>query len=198
MRGFFTICSLALSVSLSAGELVWHKGSVVLAGENQVITGEISLASAHDLILFRIREAVTVYPAHKLKSFQYFDEEANINRKFISLKDNHGVVRSHHLYEYVVRGIFSVLGKVKSGFTRGRNAHAEKDDFEYYVYHKNLLVRLTKFRTQVYPEMLTSNHDEVTAYVHRNNLDLNLPGNAIMLIKYFNTEVGYSALAANY
>jgi hypothetical protein len=45
--------------------------------------------------------------------------------------------------------------------------------------------------------MLSSNHDEVLSYVHRNNLDLNLPGNAIMIIKFFNTEVAYTALAAN-
>lgn len=197
MRIVFTICFLALSMSLSAGKLAWHKGWVVLANKDQVIAGEISLESTHDLILFRTSESATVYPAHKLKSFQYFDEEANITRKFVSLKDNHGVVRSHHLYEYVVRGTFSVLRKVKGGLVKG-GTYNEQRNFDYFVFYRNNLVSLSKFRTHVYPEMLSSNRDEVLSYVHRNNLDVNLPGNAITIIKYFNTEVGYSALAANY
>jgi hypothetical protein len=198
MRAVFTICFLALSMSLSASKLIWHKGSVVLADHDEVITGEISLESTHDLILFRTSESVTVYPAHKLKSFQYYDAETNINRKFVSLKDNHGVVRSHHLYEYVLRGAFSVLRKVKGGLIKGGGPYSEQNDFDYYVFHKNELVSLSKFRTHIYPQMLNLNRDEILSYVHHNNLDLNLPANAIIVIKYFNTEAGYGALAANY
>jgi hypothetical protein len=197
MRTVLTMYLLALSMSVSAGKLVWHKGSVVLAAGDQVITGEISLAPAREGIYFRTGESLIIYPAHKLKSFRFYDAEASINRSFVSLRDTHGVVRKHHLYEYVVPGIFSVVKSVAENLVN-HNTNRGQGDFDYYIFYKNSLVGISKFRTHVFPEMLSANRDEVLSYVHGNNLDLNLPGSAIMIIKYFNTEVGYSALAANY
>jgi hypothetical protein len=197
MREVVAICFLALSISVSATKVVWHKGSVVLAGADQVIIGEISFDPAREVIFFRNGESLTTYPAYKLKSFRFYDSEAGVKRSFVSLKDNHGAVRRHHLYEYVVPGTFAVVKKVKSILEKKDNAHATRNDADFYVFYKRNLVSLSKFRTHVYPEMLSSNHDEVLSYVHRNNLDVNLPGNAIMVIKFFNTEVAYSALAAN-
>lgn len=196
MRVVATVCFLALSMSVSAGKLVWHKGSVVLAAEDQVITGEISLEPAREVIFFRTGESVVTYPAHKIKSFRFYDSVAGFNRSFISLKENHGAVRRYHLYEYVVPGTFSVVKKVKSTLNKNDDKHS--NDSNFYILHRKNLVGISKFRTHVYPEMLSSNHDEVLSYVHRNNLDLNLPGNVIMIIKFFNTEVACSALAANH
>jgi hypothetical protein len=174
----------------------WHKGAVVL-NNLEVYSGEISVQPIHDLILFRTGETITVYPAHRIKSFNFYDDEANINRKFISLKENHVARRAYHLYEVVLRGELMILRKQKKERSTQQTNH-DKFDFDYFINDHENLVSLMYFRSTLYPTILKIYRQEILSFIHQNNLNPNQPGHAIQIIEFYNQQVKQNILAGNY
>jgi len=176
----FTLCKLSAGVD----ELTWYEGSVVLE-TREVLVGEISLEINHDLILFRVNNQVTLYPAHKIHQVRFYDIRSDINRKFISLSDNNGVVHEWHLYETVVRGEVNVLRREKS-ITTGSS---HNDDFVYFVHYNNELSLLYSFRDKVYPAMVLQGGPQFESYVSDHKLNPNKSANAIEIVMYYNKFV---------
>ena len=167
---------------LSAKEIAWYSGSVVLESR-EVLVGEIALEKNHDLILFRKNNHVDVLPAHKIESVQFYDERANINRKFISLQETNLVWKVYRLYEVVVPGDVIVLRKEKALATpKKSNAH----DFIYVVRYANENFDLKSFRTKVYPTIGKDGGLLLSMFMLDNHLNPNKSANAIQIIKYYN------------
>ena len=99
---------LVASISLRANDVVWHKGSVVLASR-EVVVGELARQGL-DFLLFRNQSgSITSYPAYKVASFRYYDEKENINRAFIAVAGFSALGKTYRYYERVVYGKISVL-----------------------------------------------------------------------------------------
>ena len=182
MKRYLIFCLLLLNaVSLFAREIAWHKGSVVLKTK-EVLVGEVSIEPAYDLILHRIDGRVEVYPAHKIQSLHFYDEDANINRKFISLKQE-GLFNRHQLYEVVLWGEVNIYRKQKAWTGK---SPSDADGFNYYVYYRDQLSDIHKFRDRVYPYLLESAGSLLTAFMDENNLNPNLSASAITIVHFCN------------
>lgn len=182
MKRYILFCLLLLnSVFVFARSVVWYEGSVVLKSR-EVLTGEISIEPDYDLILHRSNGKVEVYPAHKINSLYFYDAEANINRKFISLKET-GLFNHHQLFEIVLRGEVSIYRKQKL-FTGTNPSDAE--GYLYYIYHNEQLTDLIKFRTQIYPQLLESSGNTLSVFIKDHRLNPNSSANAIEIIKFYN------------
>ncbi len=182
MKRYILFCLLLLnSVFVFAKAVVWYEGSVVLKSR-EVLTGEISIEPEYDLILHRSNGKVEVYPAHKIYSLYFYDAEASINRKFISLKET-GLFNHHQLLEIVLRGEVSIYRKQKS-FTG--TTPSDADGYLYYIYHNEQLTDLLKFRTQIYPQLLESCGNILSVFIDEHRLNPNSSANAIVIIKFYN------------
>lgn len=175
----FTLCKL----SAGADELTWYEGSVVLE-TREVLVGEISLEVMYDLILFRSNNQITLYRSHRIQSLQFFDAEANINRKFISVWETNGIIRQCHFFESVVKGEVGVLRREKVLIKP-----TSERDFNYYVQHNDEMFSLYAFRNKVYPSMVVKGGSRLSAFVLDNNLDPNKSANAIEIVIYYNKLV---------
>ena len=132
--------------------------------------------------MYRVDEKVDVYPAHKIQAFYFHDAESNINRKFISLKES-GLFNHHQLLEIVLRGDISIYRKQKL-WTGG--APSDSDGFSYYLYHQEQLIDLIKFRSDVYPQLIESYGNRLSAFIDQHKLNPNLPADAIKIVIFYN------------
>jgi hypothetical protein len=183
VKRYFIFCLLLLNaVSLFAGEIAWHEGSVVLKTK-EVLVGEVSIEPVYDLILHRVDGKVEVYSAHKIQSLHFYDEKANINRKFISLRQA-GLFNHHQLYEIVLWGEVSVYRKQK---TWTGNSPSDADGFNYFLSYRDQLTDIHKFRDRVYPYLLESAGSLLSVFIDKNNLNPNLSASAITIVHFYNT-----------
>jgi len=183
----FTICKLL------AQENTWHQGSVVLPSQ-EVLVGEISSRGIHDAILFRSNKQVYVLAAHKIQSVQYYDSQANINRRFISIRECNVVWRVHKLYEVVVQGEVSVLRKPKTRSTQP----LDTEDHIYYVRLQSEIVDLKSFRSKVYPTLARNGGQMLSLYMFEQQLNPNLSAEAIRIIQYYNALMKEDQSLARY
>ena len=178
---FFSLLFVNFQI-LFAQQQVWFEGSLVLS-TCEVLVGRISVQPAYDLVLFEKDDSRMVYPAHKIRSLYFYDGAKNINRRFISWKEDDGVRASHQLYEVVITGKVDVLRRKKEDAFSNQN---EPLDFNYFVRCDNHLTPLKKFRRKVYPQ-LCSSANELENFVAANRLRTNQADNAIRIIEYYNT-----------
>ena len=171
--------------NLTAQSPSWFEGSVVLA-TCEVLVGKISIQDNHDLILFQKGETVTVYPAHRIRSLYFYDMANNLNRRYLSLRENDGVRSSYHLFEMVVMGKVDVLRRKKaSAFYQ----HTEALDFNYFIRYNNELLALRKFKRKIYPQLRSEPGSRLENFVASSRLRPDLPPNAIRIIEYYNGMV---------
>ena len=116
----------------------------------------------------------------------FYDDENNINRRYLSLKEDDGVRASYHLYEMVITGKVDVLRRKKAS---AFEEHSDALDFNYFVRFDNELVTLKKFKRKVYPQLRAEPDDRLENFVSANKLRADLPTNAIRIIEYYNSMV---------
>jgi hypothetical protein len=166
-----------------AQQEVWFEGSLVLS-TCEVLVGNISIQPEYDLVLFEQENSRTVYPAHKIRSLYFFDGDNNINRRYISRKEDDGVRSSHHLYEVVITGRVDVLRRKKeSSFSN----QAEPLDFNYFIRCNNEVTPLRKVRRKVYPQLRSDANGQLETFVASNKLRTSQPDNALRIIGYYNS-----------
>jgi hypothetical protein len=162
--------------------VLWHEGSFVLK-TREVLVGEISIETEYDLILHRCNGKVVVYPAHRILSVYFYDEVANINRKFISLKEN-GLFNHYQLLEIVLRGEVSIYRRQKAWTG---NSPSDADGYHYFIFHHDQLIDLLKFRNQVYPLLIQETGYMLTTFIDENRLNPNSCADAIAIIGFYNS-----------
>lgn len=191
MRILLIIIAIGCWANVSASDLVkWNKGVLVTAS-GEVLQGELAFQIS-DLVLFKTAGEVTVFPAHKVRSFRYYDLEENINRKFVSRAssfDNHSV-----FYEVVVVGKAGVMRRLKSDMISHQKI-SDKDGYEYFVFFENDLVRLNQFRNKIYPNLVTSS-SQVEMLIKEHHLNPNRKADAIQIIQLYNKATSAETLLA--
>lgn len=159
---------------------LWYEGVIVLSSE-EVLTGQVAIHVDHDIVLYKSGEKVEVYPAHKVRNIFFYDQKADINRKFISLGQYRQNIKEYKLYEVVLRGELTVLRKEK------RYAKNQHNDFAYYIKYKDRILSLKQFRNRIFPSMRSN--DELSLFMRSEHLNPNLAKDAILLIKFYNALV---------
>jgi hypothetical protein len=93
----------------------WFQGSVTLA-DKQVLTGDLSIDTRYDLVLIKDKDVLDVYPAHRVYAARVYDSTKDINRRYVSIKDQMNP-RVVELYEIVTSGEISVLRREVSRYS---------------------------------------------------------------------------------
>ncbi|MBL0744518.1 hypothetical protein [Chryseolinea lacunae] len=180
------ICLLWLNVQTAAASPpVWHDGAVVLA-TGEVLTGKLSVEVSHDLILLQHGDGCRVLPAHKVKSFYYYDTEANINRKFVTWQEGSETVKLSRFFEVVLNGDIGVLRRQKESV-----AHANSDalDFDYFIVFHDNLISLHKFNQKVYPTLVETSGDKIVFFITSNKLSTTRSADAIRILEFYNQGI---------
>jgi hypothetical protein len=172
----------------------WYQGSLVLT-TNEVKQGKISIQPAYDLVLFKSGEELMVYQAHKINALFYYDEKANINRKFISLEQHHTIaLKSYRLFEIVLMGDVRVLRRIISATVD------PKDDagaYQYYLQHGEILLELHKFRNKLYPKLVSSS-SILLNFIEMNKLNPSNAADIIRIVEFYNkTRNSMDVVASN-
>lgn len=175
-------CLLLLNFQdLQSQSLKWYEGSVVLAS-NKVLTGKIAIEPVRDIILLQEGDLRTVYPAHKIQSLYFYDEVADINRRFISMKDQDIIRTRYEFFEIVLQGEVIVLRRQK---TKAFNL-SDALDFTYHVKYKNEFVLLRKFTRKIYPQLVMLHDTRLEDFISENGLKANTDANSIRIIEFYN------------
>ena len=195
---------------VSAQDLKWNEGSIVLAS-GMVLTGQISMAPGQNLILFRKAEtsrgaslnereqfhngptAAEALPAYRLTSVFFYDEEANINRRYVAVGDRK-VFPGTQLYETVIQGKLDVLRRPRSFSVTATDAK----DYDYYCRDNDTLVPLWKFYSDIYPSLEDASRQHLAAFIKANNLQKGNDGNLIRIIGYYNKLIRSEEALARY
>ncbi len=181
-------------MALASKPVEWFDGSVVLHNQ-EVLTGKISIQAPFDVIVFRTASTRMVYPAHKIHSIFFYDADANINRRFVSIKDNSAFKTAYYLYEVVVAGEVSVLRR--KIYTQSE-VNDDATAYVYYTENTGDLTSLKKFRKEVYKNLLLTSGQRLSYFVQRNRLNPNDAAHAVMIVQEYNRLINIDlALATN-
>ena len=171
LKGIFCFLLFLVSVTSNGQSEIWHPG-VVVTTDNLVLTGNILYQGNYELVVVRCTDdpVAHVLQAKQLKSFRYYDDKADINRKFIST--------GNKLYEEVVSGNIAVWRKSKSGLANGD----DRDDFIYFFSDNQVVYPLMKFRSILYPKISTT----VALQEKTFHLNPNRPADVVRYIQLYN------------
>ncbi len=186
MRILLLLTAIGFCFTVDASEsLEWNAG-VLVTVDGEVQQGELAF-QVSEIVLLKVADEVTVFPAHKVHSFRYYDLEENINRKFVSRAsslDNHFA-----FYEVVVSGKAGVIRKCKS-IRVSNQKKSDKYGYDYFVFFENNLVSLNQFRNKVYPDLITSSN-QMETLIKDHRLNPNRKADAIQIIQLYN-KVSYA------
>ena len=172
MRAILTLLTFMTCVAVHAGNIVWSTGSVVLAG-NKVVVGDLARQGAGLLLLKDAEGAITVFPAHRVNSFRYYDAEQDVNRVFVAVGSRY--------FERVVYGKISVLRIQKFFDQKIDEKHPAAHD--YFVEEKKRITTLKSFRKKYFDRIKEELDLRLVSYRH---LDPNTSHGAVSLILLYN------------
>ncbi|HWA32758.1 MAG TPA: hypothetical protein VG737_01445, partial [Cyclobacteriaceae bacterium] len=151
---------------------------------NEVLAGKILYNPAYDLVVLRQGDSRVVINPQTMKSFRYYDEGANINRKFITAQGN----GFGEIYEVVVAGQIMVLrrGKAECG-----PSPSDADGYNYFFVRDGAIQALRKFRNRLYPEIKNA----LAGEMKKQHLNPNHDADVIRLIEIYNSRQFTASLA---
>jgi len=168
---------------LGLAQTPWNVGVVVLK-DNRVIVGDVHYKS--DVLLTRIGGEITVYPAHLVSSFRFYDAKENINRHYLSLRNPSFIFPVLDFYEVVTWGEVSVVRR--DNYPLLSNSRNE-DEYTYFSWYENELISLKKFRSHIYPHLAEQYPLQIKQLLTSQNLNPNHLPDAIRIVKFYNQQV---------
>ncbi|MEK6780610.1 MAG: hypothetical protein AABY93_02835 [Bacteroidota bacterium] len=191
MRILLLVVLISWGANVAASDLVkWSQGIIVMV-DGEVRQGELAF-QVSEIVLFRDAGVVTVFPANKVRSFRNYDQEENINRKFVSRASQTGRIAS--FYEIVVWGEVSVMRKLKSQVISNQE-NSDKDGYDYFICFQNNLVNLRHFRSKVYPNLISSS-SQMEVLISCHHFNPNNKADAIQIIQFYNRVTYTETLVA--
>jgi hypothetical protein len=188
---YFFLFLIAASSSVQAFDSPeWYRGSIVLSNE-EVITGEVAIHAKQDVVLFRNEGMLTVYPAHKIQKVFFYDQRADINRKFVSLVSDGYGYHQFKIYEIVLYGEVTVLRKEKKF-----SDWDSPKDFNYFILQNQKIVPIKYFKRKIFPSLIAKDQFAVVSFVNDEKLNPNSLADIIQIIAYYNkAEATQNSLA---
>jgi len=197
----FVLVSLLGCFGFSQAEVTFHDGVVVLRNgvvvlrTGEIVSGKISVAS-FQLALVEKDGVRQVYPAHLVDKIRLYDEEHNINRKFISIQSD--ITNEFSLYEKIVVGAATVLRKPKLlTWQASQVTVLDHTQFEYFVMWEDEIVPINKVKRVFFNNWNRMVADELSSYVKDERLHLYETADVIRLIKYYNQSIRRKLLLAD-
>lgn len=173
------LCLSILAAAAKGGDIVWYKGSVVLANK-QVIVGDVARQS-HELLLYKDPKGeVSALPAHKIASFRYYDDHAQVNRAFVTA--------SNKFYERVVTGKISVWRIQKTFYQEIIEDNPQL--FDFYIEDQRRVYSISSFRTRFFDRIREELELQLVSHKH---LDPNTKHGAVSLIMLYNKSSNVTA-----
>jgi hypothetical protein len=165
----------------------------VVLTSGDVIVGKMVVEPSLDVLLVQQADARVVYPAHKIKSFYYYDESSDINRRFISLRDKSALHNHSQLFEIVLQGEVNVLRRQKTRSLKPSDAL----DFTYYVTYRDDVMLLKKFERKFILNFC-QRWRRLDDFVVSNHLRAYDDSNSIRIIEYYNRQLRAEVIAAKH
>lgn len=175
----FTICKQ----SFSTPDIRWFQGSIVTSNTREVLTGEIAIEEKFDLILFKQQGQVQVLNAHRLESVFFYDSLLQMNRTFISIKQDSSTVVNLGLYEVVVKGEVRVIRHLRDYASPSTSL---VENYVYYILNREQLVLLQYFNERVYADLVIRGGEQLKQFEKINRLNPYHAADAVKLIIEFN------------
>ncbi len=185
MWGRVVLVLLMTTFSFSSFGEEWFKGSVVLKSKS-VLRGEISVKHGYDVVFFRVADQVSVIPAFKIAYLNLFDEQNEMNRRFVSLAIGVGAGRSHQFFELLVDGEVTIL---RRQLTLWYSLHLDLTEYEYYVLYDQEITALHRFRKEIYPTMIAKSNGAIETYRKTNKLSPKTLTDILDMTEYYNNYV---------
>jgi hypothetical protein len=179
MKTIFLLCTVVTCLSVRA-QVVPHYKGVIVDCDQTVIQSELAVEPALDVLLYKVDSTVSLMPAHKVKSFRYFDAEKNINRQFVSLRTE-GV---YHFYEIVIQGDVQVLRRLKK-YASGWEAD-EGYDYDFFIFFAGKILPLSKFKPISFSALVNVYGERLIDFVEQNRLDLSKVASVFLVVKKCN------------
>ncbi|MEP2667995.1 MAG: hypothetical protein ABJH04_03310 [Cyclobacteriaceae bacterium] len=190
----FLLISLIGCFGVSQAEVTFHDGVVVLR-TGEIVSGKISVAS-FQLALVEKDEVRQVFPAHLVDKIRFYDEEHNINRKFVSIQSK--ITKEFSLYEKIVNGAAIVLRKPKFlALQSSQVSVLDHTQFEYFVMYEGGIVPINQVKRTFFNSWNRMVAYELSSYVKDEHLNLYATADVILLIKYYNQSVRRKLLLAD-
>jgi len=176
------ICVLVVSFhNLQSQSLTWYEGVLILSN-NEILRGKFAIEQLHDIILYQDDIVSDVFPAHKVRSLYFYDEKEDINRRFVSVKQNDMSRPWHQIYEIVVAGEVTVMRRKKASEKHLSNASS----FTYHIQYQDSLIPFGKFTKQIYPILSTNMGSCLEEYIRKNRLRTYHMAGSIQIIEFYN------------
>lgn len=156
---------------------------VIVDSREQVIPCKIAVEVAFDALIYQAKtdsSVSMVLPAHRVRSFRYFDSRSNINRQFISLH-NQSIFR---FFEVVIFGEAQILRRVKRGIDP--NNADEGYDYDFYCLFRNELSELKRFEQVVLPLFSLNHEQELHDFIKQEKLHMKDVRSIFSVVKKFN------------
>ena len=161
----------------------WFRGSVLLQNGN-VLKGEISFWTGRDAILLSEGNAMMAIPAFRIQSLSFYDEEAEIQREFVTMPSTRGAATTYQFYEVVVHGTISVL---RQQHLYWYSLRIQMSDYDYFIVKDDLFMPISKFRRELYPDLKRTS-STLADLVMRERLNLYNIEDNIRFIEYYNEQ----------
>lgn len=176
------ICVLVVSFHyLKSQPLTWYEGVLVLSN-NEILRGKFAIEQLHDIVLYQEDVGRAVFPAHKVRSLHFYDAKEDINRRFVSVRQNDVLNPWYHIYEVVVAGEVTVIRRKKLNEKHATSAAS----FTYHIQYQDSVVPLEKFNKRIYPVLATSMGSCLEEYIRKNKLKTYRLANSIQIIEFYN------------
>ena len=161
----------------------WYKGIVYL-NNGGVVSGEIAHTPGTDHILlgFGDEEPAMVLPCFRITSFSFYDDEAELERKFISLRTTIGAAKPYYFYEVVTEGALTVVRKQLNLWFSLRD---ETIEFDYYILNNGEVIPIHDFKDALYPS-LKSSSTMLSDFAKKNKINPARIRDAVRFIEYYN------------
>ena len=188
-----TMISLLTTQLCFSADPEWNPG-VVIMEDNLTLEGDLNYDHKNDIIQCREAGKIKAFSAHNVTSFYYLDRGTNVLHRFIAIeqKDRENY-RRKEFYEIVLEGELTLLRKRNKSSDPLRQGHTESSYnmmhhilcYDYYVYHREDLVEINKFRKNVMP-LMKEKKREVATYADKKSLKLHYLMDQITLLSYYN------------
>lgn len=170
----------------------WDAGEAFLhSGES--VKGKIFYEFDKELVLIFNRGRIITYSSNQIVYFRIFDQQANMERLFVSIPlKKEGFSTRHYFFEKVMEGEIALLRKPRSypdNFGLFMSSSFDPDTgagaFYYYCFHEGRLSRIRNFKRDVVG-IMGRHQDRIDTFIERNGLKLNRIKDQETILKYYN------------
>lgn len=188
-----------LGEAIAKDDMYWNSG-ILLLTNGVKLTGSLNYNWKAEIIqLKRTEGTIKAFSASQVRSFTYFDNKANLLRRFVSVDFpvRSSLVRTIFLEELaegpmmVYRRLRHMREPIKlikpAMYGHDTELLKDYDNFQYLVLtHEDSFVQLDNFNLAIWPQLEQEFGDELRQYIRVHGLDTSNTVSKLILIAHYN------------